>query len=240
MLFDLRAPGRKRFIQVTYVFLALLLVGGIFVGVGTGLPSFLDTQTGGSDLVEQQEDRLEDAEKAATASPRDERVLASLASARYDVAISRTGEDATQISEETKQGLRSAADAWKRYLALEPKQPNVDVARKMTTAFQPGYLNQTGDWADAQAIVTQAAAEEAEQAGRRPPVASYLQLVQAQVAAGRKRQAKITGETAIAAAPAGQRKAIEEQIKQLESGDVPTGGTAATNPEEPRTVDLGD
>ncbi|MGE4425125.1 MAG: hypothetical protein AB7G37_01580, partial [Solirubrobacteraceae bacterium] len=204
MLFDLRAPGRKRFIQVTYVFLAVLLVGGIFVGVGTGLPSFLDTQGGGTDLLKQQEERLEKAEQAAATNPKDAAALASLASARYDVAVARTGEDATEVSGETKAGLKQAADAWSRYLALEPDPPNADVARKLATAFQPGYLNQTADWADAQAIVTQAAADEAEKAGRRPPVASYLQLVQAQVAAGRKRQAKITGETAIAAAPSGQ------------------------------------
>ena len=37
MLFDLRSPHRRRVIKVVYVFLALLIGGGlIFFGVGTG------------------------------------------------------------------------------------------------------------------------------------------------------------------------------------------------------------
>jgi hypothetical protein len=244
MLFDLAAPGRKRLIQAVYLVLAVVLVGGlIFFGVGSGLPGVFDgnNQGGGGDLAKEQRDRVERLEKEVVQKPRDGKVLAALASARYDIAVGQIDPDTGAVSDEARRGFQGAADAWTRYLATDPERVDETTAKKMVTVFSPSILNKPGQWADAQAVVTAAAIARAERAGTRPPFAQYLALMQANLAADRKRQAKINGQDAIAAARPNQRTAVRQQVEALEKGgkDAALGQGQATAT-TPQTITLPD
>ena len=79
MLFDLRSPHRRRVIKVVYVFLALLIGGGlIFFGVGRGNNSggLLSNVGGGGGTANGEAaytSALKSAEKKAKAAPNDPR-----------------------------------------------------------------------------------------------------------------------------------------------------------------------
>src|SRR3954469_21799192 len=100
MLFDLRARGRRRTIQVIYVFLALLMGGGlIFFGIGGntsgGLFDAFKSGGGssGSDFVQKSVDR---ARKRVQANPRDAAAWAALTKAQYQKANSDGYDQNTQ------------------------------------------------------------------------------------------------------------------------------------------------
>ena len=67
-----------------------------------------------------------------------------LAQARFQVTNTAANFDqnTSTYTAAGKQQLQSAADAWDRYVALNPKNPNLDVARIMVQAFAPSALNQ--------------------------------------------------------------------------------------------------
>src|SRR3954451_24894056 len=83
MLFDLRGRGRRRTIQGIYLFLAILLGGGlIFFGVGgTGIGLFNNNNgSGGGGYVQQKQ--LKAAERQVRLTPQDPKAWASLARIR--------------------------------------------------------------------------------------------------------------------------------------------------------------
>lgn len=240
MLFDLRAPGRKRFIQVVYLFLAVVLVGGLVLfGVGSGLPGLFSDGNpgGGTDLTKQQKERLEKVEKQVVAQPNNGKLLASLASLRADGAIGSINPQTLEISGDTRKQMNAAADAWRRYLATKPDPVDPAIAVKMAQIFQPQLLNKPDDWADAQGVVAQDQVARAEKAGVKPPYTIYLQLLQAEVAAKRTRQAKIHAADAIAAAPKGQRDAVKQQADAIQKGEA-VGATDGSS--TPKTITLPD
>jgi hypothetical protein len=218
MLFDVRAPGRKRLIQAIYLVLAIVLVGGtILFGVGTGLPGIFggNNDSGGIDLAKQQQEQLEKVEKQVAARPKDQKLLAQLASLHYAAGVSQIGDDvnSTTLPPKARAELLKAANAWQRYLDTDPNPIDPGLANKMVAVFSPDALKQPDNWANAQAIVTEAAVADAKARGQKPAVNAYLQLLTAQAAAGRKRQAKITADAARSVVPAAQRKELEAAIK---------------------------
>lgn len=217
MLFDVRAPGRKRLIQAIYLVLAIVLVGGtILFGVGTGLPGIFggnNDNGGGIDIAKQQQEKLEKVEKQVAAKPRDQKLLAQLASLRYAAGVSKIGENVVNLPPEARTEMQKAANAWQRYLDTNPDPIDPGLANKMVAVFAPDALKQPDNWANAQAIVTEAAVADAKARGQKPAVNAYLQLLTAQAAAGRKRQAKITADAARSVVPKAQRKELEEAIK---------------------------
>ncbi|WP_320668542.1 hypothetical protein [Patulibacter defluvii] len=242
MLFDLRAPGRKRFIQGVYLILAVVLVGGLVLfGVGSGLPGLLSdgNSGGGTDIAKEQRERQEKLEKQVVADPRNGKALASLASVRFDRAMGEINPQSLEITGEARRQLNGSADAWRRYLATKPDPIDPQVAKKMAQVFSPQLLNKPDEWADAQGVVAQDAVTRAEKAGQKPAYTIYLQLLQAEVAAKRTRQAKIHAAAAVAAAPAAQRKDVEAQAKAIQKGEDPSAAAGAGSG-TPTTITLPD
>src|SRR5215213_114821 len=91
MLFDLRGR-RRRAVQVTYLFLALLMGGGLVLfGVGGsvsgGLLDAFKGGGGGSSGDSQLEDRVDKQEERLAKNPRNEAVLQNLVRDYYSLAL---------------------------------------------------------------------------------------------------------------------------------------------------------
>lgn len=240
MLFDVRAPGRKRLIQFIYLILAVVLVGGtVLFGVGTGLPGIFggDSDNGGIDLAKQQREQLEKVDKQVASRPTDAKLLAQLASLRYAAGVSQIDETSTGLPPAAKTEMLKAASAWQRYLDTNPDPIDPGLANKMVAVFSPDALKQPDDWANAQAIVTQAAVDDAKKRGQQPSVNAYLQLLTAQYAAGRKRQARITADKARSVVPKAQKQELEDAIKAAKDPKAAEAAAAAGgSAEQSRTV----
>lgn len=220
MLFDLKGK-RRRAVQVTYLFLALLMgVGLVGAGIGSdatgGLFDVFGGGSGGSDADKALKDRAKKADEALRARPNDPAALTAAVRAHYTVAATDTDRQTGQFGEDGKAELRKAAALWNRYLATNPKQPDVRLANQMVFAFDPIGLNQPAEAAGAAEIV--AAAEEQPEA--------YLRLVQYATLAGQKRKADLAGRKAIELAPADQRKEVEAAVEQAKAPQAPPGGAA--------------
>jgi len=216
MLFDLRAPGRKRAVQAVYVVLAVVLVGGtILFGVGTGLPGIFgggNNTASTQSLSDQNQDRLDDLNKRVQANPKDAAAWGSIASLRFASGIEQIPQEATNATPEAKEQFSKAAEAWNKYLALKPDPVDVQVANRMASAFSPENLNRPADWADAQGIATQAVEEKAEADKTPVPAETYVALLQAQYAAKRERLAKITESKLREVTPKSEEKVLDATI----------------------------
>jgi hypothetical protein len=231
MLFDLRAPGRKRVIQVVYVVLAVVLVGGtILFGVGTGLPGIFggaDGTSGGQSLEDQRADQIKAAEKRIAANPNDAAAYAAVARLRYAAGLDDFPENATTAPPAAKAEFEKAATAWEKYLSLNPKTIDQGTANRMSAAFSPSGLNQPAKWADVQGIVTTAAEDEAEKRGEAVEPGTYVTLLTAQYAAKRTRQAKITERKLREVTPKELKKQVDAAIALAKNPDDPKAQAAA-------------
>jgi hypothetical protein len=194
MLFDLRAPGRKRAVQAVYVVLAVVLIGGtILFGVGTNGPGLFSSDNNNPDqtsLSDQNKERLDQLTAQVRRNPKDAAAWGSIASLRFATGSTLIPETATAATPEAKAEFEKAAVAWNRYVALNPDPIDIQVASRMASAFGPDNLNQPGNWANAQGLATQAQEDKAERDGTKVPVDTYVALLQAQFAA--KRSARLT------------------------------------------------
>ncbi len=217
-------------IQAIYLVLAIVLVGGtVLFGVGTGLPGLFGNNNNANsvDLEKQQQERIEQVERQLAANPKSQEALVTLASLQYSQAMARLPENAVQTTAEVNSGLRQVAATWERYLETEPKRIDTALANKMAAVFGPSALNQPNDWADVQGLVAQQAATEAESRGEDPPINVYLQLLAAQTAADRTRQAKVTEERITELAPKGQEQAVKDAIAAAKDPEAQAADPAA-------------
>lgn len=219
MLFDLRAPGRRRTIKVFYVWLALLMAGGlIFFGIGGATSGgLLDAfqggggGSGGGALTK----RAQQAQRRVNRNPSDPAAWANLAHQRYLLAgaegynNSQQGYTAKGLSD-----LRQAGAAWERYLALDPPKPDADLANLMSRTY--AILNQAGPAEKAQRIYTAA----------RPSANAYYQLAVFAYRAGDTSTADLASRKAVALAPKAQKTAYRQQLKTLRQQATTGAGTA--------------
>jgi hypothetical protein len=154
MLFDLRARGRRRTVQIVYLGLALLfLLGfvGFGVGVGGGGGGIFNafTEGGGSNSASFA-GKVAAAQKRTQEHPTDPAAWAALIEAQYHQAsepeYSRTSAAGTSETETyTAKGkalLAKIASAWNTYLKLEASHPDAELARKMAGVFSETGLAQ--------------------------------------------------------------------------------------------------
>src|SRR5215208_2185528 len=165
MLFDLRGRGRRRTVKIVYITLAVLMGGGLVLfGIGGGgamSGGLVDAITGssGGDTGSQ---RFADNERKALVltqqKPSDPVAWAALARARVQSAGVGDNFDpnTAAYTDSGKAKLTQAADAWEKYLALDPKKPDDRVAGLMVRAFDQTGLNRPADAAAAQEIRTEA------------------------------------------------------------------------------------
>lgn len=235
MLFDLRSPGRRRFIKVIYGGLALLMGGGlIFFGIGSDATGGLsELFTGSSSDESGFEDQIDDANAALETDPQDAAALAELVQLHY-----QAGNTKLEIDEETQQQIftseaeedyTKAADAWDRYVkatggkadpstALLAVQNFGALAQSEFQKAGTGSGQQALDDADA-SLANWKGAAEAQQvvADQRGDVDSLSSLATLFYLAGEFEQADEAKQQALVAAKGGDSQQIEQELSAAEN-----------------------
>jgi hypothetical protein len=212
MLFDLRGR-RRRAVQATYLTLAVLMGGGLVLfGIGSDAPQGLvdaisGNSSGGSNVNEQLEKRIDRQKERLQASPTNAAILADLVRLNYQAAVSQQPSGSATFPDDAKDELRAAGAYWERYVKAKGGEPSADLARFAYTIYGTSGLNQP-DKAKEAVRVLAAEANDSQ---------TYLLLVQTATAAGDTRTAQLAAQKAIDLAPKGQRKQVEKVAKQLQS-----------------------
>lgn len=234
MLFDLRSPRRRRFIQVIFGGLALIFaVSFVFFGIGS------EVGGGFADVIGQgggnagQDDAIEDAEETLETNPNDTAALAELVQLRFQSGTSKieideeTGQQ--RITSEAEKDLLASADAWDRYLKLTGQQADPSTALLAVQSFATlaqGKLTEaageTGQEAltDADASLTNwqgAADAQRVVANQRGDAESLSTLASLLFSAGEFEQGEKAAQRAVAAAKGNQAAQIRRQLDQAES-----------------------
>jgi hypothetical protein len=158
MLFDLRSRGRRRTVQAVYLFLAILIGGGLVlfgVGAGNGLGGLLNGLTGSGSNSGQQSavsQGEKTAIKATQVSPESAAAWANLIQARWSNASSNSADfnAATgQFTTAGKKDLTALTQDYQRYKQLV-KAPDSTVAILAARANQylGNYAGAATAWAD--------------------------------------------------------------------------------------------
>ena len=209
MLFDLRGR-RRRLVQATYLFLAVLMGGGLlFFGIGGdvsgGLADIFKSDGGGGDANAALEDRIDNQEQRLQANPANVAVLQSLVRDNYQLATSQQPSGATTFPEDARGDLQKAASYWQRYLKAESEKPNATTATYALRVYEPGALNKPKEATRAALIIAEA---------QNDPNA-YLQLVAYAALAKDERTADLAAQKAVDLAPKNQRKQVKQQAEAL-------------------------
>jgi hypothetical protein len=211
MLFDLRGRGRRNTIKVIYVFLAFLMGGGLVLfGIGGDTSGGLvDAITGQGSSPDSSQKRFEKQEAAALAktraNPSDETAWAQLVRSRVQLSTVAERYDANNdtYTAEGKAKLAQAAEAWDRYLALEPKheQEKSRVASLMVRTFVS--LEQLDKATVAQEVVAEA---------RGDAPGPYSQLAVLAYQAGQTRKGDLAAKKALALTDKDLRQSLKAEL----------------------------
>lgn len=212
MLFDLQGK-RRRVVQATYLMLAVLMGGGLVLfGIGGdvsgGLFDAFSDRNGGSgnDIVEE---RVDKNEERAKANPQAANPHKELVRDYYSLAIAQANDQGV-FPADAQDELRKAAQHWNAYVRVEKGNPDASLARVALQVYDPAALNQPQQAVKVARII----------AAETDDAASYLQLAQYALLAGDKRVEKLASAKAIGLAPASQRKAVREQLKQIKAAVI--------------------
>jgi len=208
MLFDLQSRGRRRFVKVIYLFLAVLMGGGLLlfgIGTGTGAGGFFDVfRNNGSSTSAQ----VSSAEKSATRQvrlhPQDPRAWYALTYARYQAAPYDNTLNGGQgaFTTDGRKKLAQASTAWQRYLKLDPQNPSATLAHLMANAYSQVGLDQPANAATAMEIVTQ----------QQPSYASYATLAEYAYLAQEFRKGDLAAAKAVQLAPSAQQRLLRTNL----------------------------
>jgi hypothetical protein len=225
MLFDLRGRGRRRTVQVIYLGLAILLGGGLVLfGIGGATNGGLfDAINGNSDTnaAGDFQTKVDNAEKATRVNPANATAWAALAKARYQLAGtgSNFSTGTNTFTDKGKVELAQVNTAWQKYLSLNPKKPDPDVASLMVQAYSSSALNNPVDAVAAFEIVTDS----------RPPSANlYGQLAVLAFQANQTRKGELAEKKALSLADGKQARAqLKLQIEQAKQQVAQDAASAA-------------
>src|SRR3954452_11516470 len=219
MLFDLRGRGRRRTVKFVYITLAVLMGGGLVlfgIGGGGAMQGGLVDAITGSSGGDTSTTRFEQKERAALVAtqqrPKDPTAWAALARARVQTAGVGNNFDPNSATYTAtgKAKLAAAADAWDRYLALDPKKPDDRVASLMVRAYDPTGLNRPADAVKAQEIITEA----------RPKDTTFATLAIYAYQAGQTRTGDLASAKALELAPTDQKNTLKSQLDQAKQAAV--------------------
>jgi hypothetical protein len=211
MLFDLRGR-RRRAVQGTYLLLAVLMGGGlVFFGVGSDVSGglfdvFGERSSSGGNANQAIEDRVERLEKRVARDPGNTAALQELVRNYYGLATTQQESSSASFPDEAKDELRKAGSAWQRYLAAVEDKPSSATATYALRVYDVGALNKPKEAQRAAAIIAEAENDSS----------SYLQLVAYASLAGDTRTADLATQKAVDLAPEDQRKAVQQNAKQLQ------------------------
>jgi len=226
MLFDLRGRGRQRTVKIIYVFLAVLMGGGlIFFGIGGNtngglFDAFNGSSGGGGNGQDRIEKQIAAAQKTLRTNPADSAArirlvrayaqLATLGDNRYNSA---TG----QYTDKGKAELRKAVTAWNAYRDRNPKATD-EGAR--TASIMVGAFSSLGDYTgatQAQEVVAQS----------RKSSGAYATLAQLAYQAGLTPLGDRASKKAVQLEDPDLRKSLRTQLEQLKAQ---AAGAASATP----------
>jgi len=225
MLFDLRGRGRRNTIKVIYVSLAILMGGGlVFFGIGGDVSGGLvdaitERGTAGSDGSDRLRDRETQALAATRRNPRDAAAWAALTRARASLANIGENFDASTntYTDAGKRKLQGAADAWKRYLSLDPPpEEAAQVAGLIRNAYGPEGLNKPEDAAAAQEVIAEA----------RPTSSNYANFAVLAYEAGQQRKGDLAKDKALELADKDERENLRGQLESAAAQAATQGGAS--------------
>jgi hypothetical protein len=216
MLFDLRGRGRRRTVQVIYVGLAIIfLLGFIGVGVGGGfgsggiLSAFTNSEGTGGTSYSSEIKKYEQLTKRepSNVAAWEKLLQAQLHEAGGEAYVTRTG-----VTSKGKELYIQISSSWKHYLALNPSQPSVSLAKEVLEVFTEEGLNDPASAVQVLQIIV--AAE---------PSSTHYYSFLADYAYKSKntRVGDLASEKAVALAPAAQRERLKTELAELKKN--PTG-----------------
>jgi hypothetical protein len=212
---------------VTYLGLAVLMAAGL-VGAGIGSDAtggIFDAISGnggggGSSGDKLVKDRIDKAEKALQANPKNQGALVTLVRSNYQLAVADSDEQG-RFGKDGVSRLGKADAAWRRYLALNPKKPDPSLANTMVQAYTGLALAAGQDQQEKAKQAWEGAAGAAEIiATDQPSPEAYIRLTQFASLAGQTRKADLAGQKAVALAPKAQRKVVKQQVQQAKAASV--------------------
>jgi hypothetical protein len=217
MLFDLRSAGRRRTVKFVYLGLALIMfVGFVGFSIGSsglsgGIVDAITGSKGGGNGADAATKRLQAnitaAARRTRTSPSDPAAWAALARARLQIATVGDNFDPAKsdYTAAGKRQLAAAGQAWDKYTALNPKNPDQGLARQMIQAYTS--LNQPAKAVSAQEIVTQVDATQQ----------TFTNLALLAYQAGQTRKGDLAANKAVSLAPKKQRKDLKKQLDAVKS-----------------------
>jgi hypothetical protein len=235
MLFDLRARGRRKTVQIVYLGLALLfLLGfvGFGVGVGGGGGGIFNalTENSGSNSANFAA-KVEAAEKRTKQHPAEPAAWAALIEAQFHQAsepeyFQTAVAGTTETEKYTAKGkvlLAKIAGSWNTYLKLEAHHPNTELARKMAGVFaEQGLAQPAGEVRALQIAVT----------SNPPSELLYRTLAEAAYKAGNLKVGDAATRKSISLAPAANQKEVKKYLAEIRKNPlshVPTTITKGPN-----------
>jgi hypothetical protein len=226
MLFDLRGRGRRRTVQVIYIGLALLIglgLVGFGIGGGFGSGGLLNAAnnnegSGGAGYGGE----IKKYEKLVAKQPNNlaawEKLIdAQLHQAGNEGYVTRTGE----VTSKGRALYSEIARSWNRYLALNPRAPNPELAQRMVAVFGEEGLKQP----TAAVQVLQIAV-----AARPTSKALYAQLAVFAYKAHNPRVGDLAAAKAIALTPALEQPRLKSELASVKkSPNLTEAYTTSTN-----------
>ena len=211
MLFDLRGSGRRTTVKVVYLFLAVLMGGGLILfGIGGSVSGGLvDAITGSSGVEHQQRRRVPQARAGGRGNGTRESEGRRRMGGRRPrplPARERPGEFFDQAQRTFtplgKEQLRLATAAWEKHLALDPNPPDDSVAGMMVQAYSQFGLNEPAKAVTAQEVITE----------ERPKAATFATLAILAYQAGQTRKGDLASKKALSLADEADRETLKSDL----------------------------
>jgi tetratricopeptide (TPR) repeat protein len=221
MLFDLRSRGRRGTVRVIYLGLALLFgIGLVGFGVGGGFGSgglfTAATENEGSNGASFARD-IKKYRKLTQVEPGNITGWEQLTKALLHESGQEAYVTSTGVTAKGKELFHEAAEAWERYLSLNPAKANTELAQLMVSVYGEAGLNQPAKAVQALQIVV---------ASRPKSAALYASLAQYAYKAHLIGVGDLASAKAVALAPAADRTRIKNELAEVKAS--PNGGKTYT------------
>ncbi|HTU77463.1 MAG TPA: hypothetical protein VMF09_01755 [Solirubrobacteraceae bacterium] len=218
MLFDLRGRGRRRVTRVIYGALAVLFGSGLVLfGVGgfggTGILSSLSKE-GGAGGGPSYSSEISKYHKLLAKQPKNvgdwEYLLKELLhEAGGEAYVTSAG----AVTSKGKEVFREASQAWASYVALNPPNPNSELAQLMETVYSEPGLNEPTKEVEVLQIAV---------AARPNDAALYASLAEYAYKAHNTRVGDLASEKAVALAPSSERTRLKNELAEVKANPNPS------------------
>jgi len=223
MLFDLRGSGRRRTVRVVYMGLAILMGVGL---VGFGIGSFggggllnAASNNGGANSASFSS-QIKKYRKLTQEQPKNVAAWEKLTAAQLHEAGGEAYFSNNQLTAKGTELFTQTANSWLAYLALNPPNPNAELAKRMVLVFGQEGLNQPAQAVQTLQIVVAA----------QPTSASwYAELARYAYLAHNPRVGDLAAAKAVGLAEPAQRARLQlalAKFKKNPTGREPSTATA--------------